>query len=77
MGMAAKKLEPAEAASAEPGTGAMVQFNVRVPAELVPALDAWLTETNAKHRFKKRKRSDLVRDGLIWLVEHKPDLGGK
>lgn len=75
MGMAAKKLTPEE--EAEQDDSQMVQFNVRVPRGLLREMDAWLDADNATRRFRKRTRSDLVRDGLIWLVEHRPDLGGK
>lgn len=75
MGMAAKKLTPE--VETEQDDSQMVQFNVRVPRGLLRELDAWLDEDNVNRRFMKRTRSDLVRDGLIWLVENKPDLGGK
>jgi len=49
--------------------GGLAQFNIRVPEEIVEALDAIVEEQQAAHPGRSFTRSDLVREVLYEYVK--------
>lgn len=54
-----------------------VALNIRIPAELMAALDAWIGEENKLRSWPKLTRSDLVRGVLEWAARTRPNWEGK
>lgn len=54
-----------------------VAFNLRLPREMLVALDKWQAELNSKRTFPQLTRSDLVRGVLEWATRTRPKWEGK
>lgn len=53
-----------------------VQLNLRVPPDLIQAIDAWVFEENQAVTWPKMTRSDLIRGVMEWAARARPDWKG-
>lgn len=60
-----------------PPPKALIALNLRVPPDLLEAVDQWVTDVNATRSWPKLTRSDLIRLVLERLVKERPDWVGK
>jgi metal-responsive CopG/Arc/MetJ family transcriptional regulator len=71
MGMAAKKMDPADDTE-------LVPFNFRIPRGLVVSLDAMLEELRRERpAFRGVTRSDIIREALYKAVQEHEEAAGK
>lgn len=54
-----------------------VQINLKMPPELLEAVDTWVDEINAARTWPKMTRSDVIRAVLERACRERPDLEGK
>lgn len=62
--------------SKKPSEPETVQLNLRVPSDLIQAIDAWVFEENQAVTWPKMTRSDLIRGVMEWAARERPDWKG-
>lgn len=67
----------ATVAKSEAPKAGPVQINLKMPPELLEAVDAWVEDLNRKRSWPKMTRSDVIRAVLERACRERPDLEGK
>lgn len=57
--------------SPAPSTGS-TQINLKLPEELLEAIDGWVADINRERPWPKMTRSDVIRIVMGWAAKERP-----